>query len=121
MNELEPLELKISHFLRIGVIVSAVLMFAGWITELNWSGDPFYNFQTYDQISFVSLVKFHLKRQDWGVLTSYLGLIALISLPLIRVFLTAILFLKQKEYVLAGIASIVLIGLVGSMALGFQI
>jgi uncharacterized membrane protein len=121
MNEIESLELKIAHFLRAGVIISGVIMFAGWMTQFKLSGNPFFNFETYDRISLSELIKFHIHKKDWGILLSYLGLISLISLPLIRVLLTAILFIKQKEFKLAVIAVVVLIGLMASMSLGIEL
>jgi uncharacterized membrane protein len=54
------------------------------------------------------------------MLLSYAGLIALISLPVLRVLLTMILFLKQKEYILAVVAALVLIGLFVSFTFGME-
>jgi uncharacterized membrane protein len=121
MNEIESLELKIAKFLRVGVIVAGIIMFAGWITQFQLTGNPFFNFETYDKIPLIELLQFHLYRKHWGVLLSYAGLFSLISLPLIRVLLTAILFLKQKEFILALIAFTVLIGLLISMSLGIEL
>jgi uncharacterized membrane protein len=119
--DLESTELKIAKFLRIGVILSGLMMFAGWMATIKWSGDPFFNFQTYDQIPFAELIQFHIYRKDWGVLLSYSGLIVLISLPIIRVLMTSYLFIKQKEYLLATIALVVLSGLILSMLLGIDL
>jgi uncharacterized membrane protein len=121
MNDIETLELKIAKFLRVGVIVSGLIMFAGWLTQVKWSGDPFFNFKTYDQIPLKDLILLHVRNKDWGVLLTYSGLFSLISLPLIRVLLTAVLFLRQKEFILALIAFIVLIGLLASMSLGIEL
>lgn len=121
MNNIESLELKIAKFLRIGVIIAGVIMFAGWMAQFKFNGDPFFNFQTYDHIPLQDLIGLHLHRQHWGALLSYLGLAALISLPLIRVLLTAILFLRQKEFALALIALTVLMGLIFSMYLGIEL
>jgi uncharacterized membrane protein len=120
MNQIESLELKIAKFLRVGVIIAGVLMLIGWLIQVKFISNPFYVFDTYDQIPFVDLVRYHIYRKNYGVLLSYTGLIALISLPIIRVFLTAILFIKQQEFKLALIAMAVLIGLILSMALGIQ-
>ena len=121
MNNIESLELKIAKFLRFGVIVAGLIMFAGWMMQFKFNGDPFFNFQTYDHIPLQDLIGLHLHRKHWGALTSYLGLATLISLPIIRVFLTAILFVKQKEYLLGMIAVTVLLGLLLSMSLGIEL
>lgn len=121
MNEIESLELKISKFLRGGVFLAGAVMFVGWIWKLKWKGNPFFNFEVYDRIPFTDLIKQHIYLKDWGLLVSYAGLLILISLPLIRVLLTAILFIRQKEYMLAGIALIVLTGLSASLFLGIEL
>ncbi len=121
MNEIESLELKIAKFLRYGVLFAGLIIVVGWVMLFKFSGNPFFNFDTYDRIPFIDLVKFNIHRKNWGALVSYSGLIALISLPLIRVFMTIFLFLKQKEFALAGIALIVLSGLIASMFLGIEL
>lgn len=121
MNDIESLELKISKFLRAGVYLAGAVMFVGWVWKFKWSGNPFFNFEVYDRIPFIDLIKQHIYLKDWGILVSYAGLLILISLPLIRVLLTGILFIRQKEYTLAGIAFIVLSGLTASMLLGIEI
>ena len=121
MNELENLELKISKFLRAGVILAGVVMLVGWVWEIKLTGNPFFNFTQYDNLSLLKLLKFHFYHKDWGILISYAGLAILISLPLIRVFLTAIIFIKQKEFALAMIAGLVLLGLLVSMSLGIEL
>lgn len=120
-NKIEDLELKISKFLRLGIIVAGVLILGGWLVQLKFVANPFYNFEYYDQIPLQNLVMFHIRTKQWGYLVSYLGLFCLISLPIIRVFLTAILFVKQKEYVLANLAFFVLVGLLGSLFLGIEL
>ncbi len=121
MNKIESLELKIAKFLRVGVIIAGLIMFAGWMAQFKLNGDPFFNFQTYDHIPLQDLIGLHLHRKHWGALLSYFGLAALISLPIIRVLLTAILFIRQKEFLLALIAMTVLIGLIFSMSLGIEL
>ena len=121
MNDLESLELKISKFLRFGVLFAGALMLVGWVMSIKFTSNPFVGFQTYDHISIQELIFFHLKRKDYGALVSYAGLFALISLPLIRVFLTGILFIRSGEKILAFIAALVLIGLLASFTLGIEL
>lgn len=121
MDELESLELKISKFLRVGVLLSGLLMLTGWIAQLIAKGSSFELFKTYNAASIQETLKIAIANNSWSELIAYLGLIILIALPITRVFLTAFLFLKQKEYVLAGIASFVLIALLVSFSLGIEL
>lgn len=120
-QDIEALELKISKFLRLGVLIAAILMLIGWIMQFKWGGNPFFHFEIYDEVPFKNQLFFHYSKKHWGYLLSYTGLIVLISLPLIRVLLTAILFLRQKEFALALIAFVVLLGLVISFTFGIEL
>ena len=120
-EDIETLELKISKFLRLGVLCAAIFMLIGWILQFHWYGNPFFHFEIYDQVSFSHQLIFHYQRGHWGHLLSFFGLIILISLPLIRVLLTAILFLRQKERALAFIAFLVLMGLMVSFTFGIEL
>lgn len=120
MDKLQDLELKISKFLRIGVIVAGVMMLAGWLTSFQWFGNPLTKFHTYSQLSVFLHLELALMDENWGMLLSYAGLIALISLPVLRVLLTMVLFFKQKEYILAVVAAFVLIGLFVSFTFGME-
>lgn len=121
MNKIESLELKIAKFLRVGVIFAGLIMFVGWATQFKFDGNPFFNFQTYDHIPLQDLIGLHIHRKHWGALLSYMGLATLISLPIIRVFLTAVLFIRQKEFLLSFVALTVFGGLIFSMLLGIEL
>lgn len=117
----EELEIKIAIFLRYGVFIAGFFMFVGWVINFKFSGDPFFGFSIYDQIPLIDLVDYYIRRKNYGALISYGGLAMLISLPLIRVLLTMVLFLKQKERNLALIALIVFMGLTISLFLGIEL
>jgi uncharacterized membrane protein len=121
MSDIEKLELKIARFLRAGVVLSGLLMFAGWALQFKWSGNPFYFFDMYDPLPIQEIIRIYVRNENYGALLSYAGLGFLISLPIIRVLLTSILFARQKEYGLALIAAFVLIGLIVSMSLGIDL
>lgn len=121
MDELESLEFKISKFLRLGVIVAAVFMSIGWFTQLAFQKHSLELLKTYHAVSLGETLKIAYLNNQWSELIAYLGLMILIALPITRVFLTAFLFVKQKEYLLAGIASIVLIALIVSFSLGIEL
>jgi uncharacterized membrane protein len=121
MKDLENLELKISKFLRLGVIVAGIFMLIGWLASFDPSSNPFVSFAEYDKLPLQYAIAIYYQNQQWGVLISYVGLFCLISLPIIRVLLTSIIFIKQKELTLASIAGVVLVGLVLSFVLGIEI
>ncbi len=120
-TELENLELKISKFLRYGVLVAGAFLAVGWISQFSLTENPYEFFTSYDNIPLQDIIQLYIRNKEWGILISYVGLALLISLPLIRVFLTAFLFIKQKEYHLAAIASLVLICLVISFSFGIDL
>ena len=121
MDELESLELRISKFLRFGVMAAGLLMLIGWGAQLISKGSSLELLKTYNAVSIEETFKTTVANKHWFDLIAYLGLVTLISLPIIRVFLTAFLFFKQKEYALAGIASFVLIALIISFSLGIEL
>jgi uncharacterized membrane protein len=121
MKKDTALEIRISLFLRYGVIFAGTLLLLGWIFNFRFYGNPFFNFQVYDRIPFTELISFYWNKKDWGILLSYAGLISLITLPLIRVALLSFLFLRQKELPLAVISALVIILLLISISLGLQL
>lgn len=112
------LELLIAKFLRYGVIACGLLISVGWLLNIKWSGDPFYVYRDYDPIPFWELVTHYIRSQNIGALICLVGLACLVSLPVWRVFLTGVLFMKQKERGLAVIAFIVFTLLIISFLLG---
>lgn len=125
-DDLHRMELQVSKFLRYGVVVAGVTMLVGWSLSLfkphvAWNENPFINLETFHAVSMSEQISQAVTRHDYSILISYLGLAALVGLPVIRVFLTAVLFFKQKEKVLAYIALFVLSALLISMGLGFEL
>ncbi len=123
MSKIESLEYRIALFLRYGVFVAGALMMGGWVIELihQNQGDPFAPFRNYEVIPLSVQLAQVWEAKAIGMLMSYAGLFTLISLPVIRVALTAILFLKQKERILAGIALLVLLCLIFSFTQGLEL
>jgi uncharacterized membrane protein len=121
MDKLLSLELKIAKFLRTGVLVAGVIMLIGWVTGFQWSGNPLEHFKTYSKLPVFVQVELGLMNENWGLCLSYVGLLVLISLPVLRVLLTMILFIKQKEFILAAVAGLVVIGLLVSFTFGIEL
>ncbi|HXH76799.1 MAG TPA: DUF1634 domain-containing protein [Bacteriovoracaceae bacterium] len=119
-EDMEHIELRISRFLRLGVMIAGLLIAIGWVFNLKLSGDLFSQFKTYDPIPLQNFWLYHYNQGNWSRLLCYVGLFSLISLPVIRVILTGILFFKQKDFLLAFFAGLVFLGLIISFSFGFQ-
>jgi uncharacterized membrane protein len=120
MNDIEKMELAIAKFLRIGVIIAGLVIAIGWLLTLKVAANPFIDLQQYSELPLIQSLKMQFLLQNWGMIISYLGLALLISLPVLRVLLSAFLLIMQKEYLLAIIAGIVIIGLMISFGLGIS-
>jgi uncharacterized membrane protein len=120
MSEMQNAELKISKFLRFGVFFSGAVIALGWIMSFKMNVNPFENLQHYKALTLVQSIKVDLLLGRWGHIVSYVGLACLISLPVLRVFLATILFVIQKERIMAAIGILVLVGLILSFSLGIE-
>ncbi len=120
MSSLDHLEIKVAKFLRYGVLVAGTIIAIGWLTSFNSSEHFLEKYRQYDPIPLQNFLIYHYGQGEWGILTAYAGLAVLISLPLIRVFLTALLFLKSRDFTLAAIAGLVLLGLIISFTFGLE-
>jgi len=119
--EMQKLELIIGYFLRVGILISGTLLAMGWGLLLFSHGNQLSDFKNYDGSSLLEIIQWALFLNDKGMMYSIAGLIILISLPVLRVFLTAVLFLKQKDYRLAFMALFVFVALVFSFSLGIEV
>ncbi|UYL07904.1 DUF1634 domain-containing protein [Bdellovibrio sp. SKB1291214] len=118
---LHDLELKISKMLRSGVYISGALMSIGWIWQWIVEGDTLATFQTYEQKSLYETLHWAVVMQNRPLIISIAGLAVLVLLPITRVFLTGILFVKQKDRILALMAFAVFFCLVASFFLGIDL
>jgi uncharacterized membrane protein len=114
-------ELLISHFLRLGVMVSGACLVLGVAGEAYVHGTSLDAFKVYSRQSFFENLQWAVLTNNRYTLITYMGLVVLVSLPVLRVFLTAILFLKQKERILAAVAMLVFIALICSFFLGIDL
>jgi uncharacterized membrane protein len=118
---LHNLELKISKMLRSDVYISGMLLLVGWLWQLYNSGDTLASFQTYESRTLMETIHWAVVMQDRPLLISIAGLVVLVLLPITRVFLTGVLFVKQKDKVLAIMAFAVFTCLVASFFLGIDL
>ena len=120
-EDLVSLELKIAKLLRWGVLCAGLLLTLGWISFLDFSQNPLTAFHTYSARPLTESLRSAFDKHQWGLLTAYAGLVVLISLPLLRVLMTAVLFTKQKEKLLALVAFFVFAILILSFSLGIEL
>lgn len=119
-TELHRLELIVSQLLRVGVLIAGSTLAVGWLWML-WGSHPAPDVSEYSPISFNDSLHWALIMQDKALFIALVGLGVLVLLPLIRVFLTAILFIKQKDYRFGAMAFAVFAALVFSFLLGIEI
>jgi uncharacterized membrane protein len=117
---LSDLELKISRLLRTGVLVAGFFIFSGWIWDVAINGDHLTQFNEYHALSLMDSLRDCWATGRYALLVTYFGLTLLVLLPATRVLLTGILFLFQKERMLAFIAISVFVILVTSFSLGIN-
>lgn len=120
-TDIYSLELFISKFLRYGVLLAGLLMLVGWMSHLSFTADTFAQFHEYQEQRLLATLSALYKAGEWGMLTSYFGMFVLILLPVLRVFMTLAVFVKQRDFILAGVSALVLFGLLLSVTLGFEI
>jgi uncharacterized membrane protein len=120
-QNLESLELRIAKILRYGVLVAGLFLLIGWAAQINFSKNIFNDFHDYQSSPLLGSLELAWRQGAWGSLTAYAGLLILICLPLLRVVMTGAVFLKQKDYIMAAVVGLVLMGLVISIGLGFEV
>lgn len=118
---LHDLELRISKMLRSGVYIAGLLMLIGWLWKWYNDGDTLATFQTYEPKSLLETLQWAVVTQDRAMLIAMSGLAVLVLLPITRVFLTGILFVKQKDRILALMAFAVFFCLIASFFLGIEL
>lgn len=120
-QSLHDLEMTISKLLRLGVMGAGILLALGWLWLLFNNGDVLAGFSNYEPHSFFETIQWALINRDKAMLISMAGLALLVSLPIIRVFMTAVLFVKQKDFILAIMAFAVFACLIASFMLGIDL
>lgn len=113
-KELDEVELLISKFLRVGVLISASFVLVGLTMFLftGYSGYSGENFPT----SISAVLHGLISLKPYGIIS--FGLILLILTPVFRVAVSIIVFMKSKDYLYVKITSLVLFILVLSFCLG---
>lgn len=110
----DTMELKISRFLRMGVITSAGVILIGLIMLLlsGKSGYPGENFPT----TFTAIVRGLILLKPYAVIL--IGLLLLIFTPIFRVMVSILFFMRERDYLYVVITSVVFMILAGGLLLG---
>ncbi|AWB43216.1 DUF1634 domain-containing protein [Paenibacillus sp. CAA11] len=113
-SRIESVEIAISKLLRIGVVLAALVIFAG-LVQLLITGDSGYPEDTYPT-GFGAIWSGLLEWKSVAVIET--GLLLLILTPIFRVVVSLVTFLQEKDYKFVAISSIVLVILIISFVIG---
>ena len=119
--DLEKLELFIAQLLRKGVLLAGLFILIGWIFQINFKYNTFADFKTYQTLNMLETLIDLWNSHSWAKLIAYAGLFVLISLPVLRVLATGVIFIKQKNLKFVLLVGLVLFGLTLSLVLGFEV
>ena len=110
----EEVEIIISKTLKVGVLLSAAIMFAGLLMFLitGNSGYPGSTFPTNLRMIFQGIIAL----KPYAIIL--IGLFILILTPVFRVGISIFLFYKEKDYLYVKITALVFVILVVSFLLG---
>lgn len=113
-EETQQVEIIISRCLQVGVLLSAIIIFAGLMLFIV-TGKSGYPGSTYPTSPLAVFAGAALLKPYAVIL---LGLFILILTPVFRVGVSTIAFLKEKDYLYVGITLIVFVILIISFLLG---
>lgn len=116
MKEKKTIERKISIAMRIGVSIAALFMIIGFLLLLVTNNN---SINTYNSIDFIELIKNLTNFNPYSFMM--LGIFLLILTPVLRVLLSIILFIKEKDKLYTLITFFVLLILIISFIVGFII
>jgi uncharacterized membrane protein len=113
-SKIEEMEIVISNFLRIGVVLSAIVVFIGLLMFLvtgnsGYTGDYFPTTPS-------EIMRGSILLKPYAIIL--LGLIILILTPVFRVGVSILVFIKEKDFLYVKITSVVFIILIISFVLG---
>ncbi|WP_378953638.1 DUF1634 domain-containing protein [Pelosinus sp. sgz500959] len=114
MKTLNEAEIFVSQSLRVGVLVSAVVILAGLILFLS-SGQSGYPGETYPT-TLKDILAGTWSLKPFAMILS--GLVLLILTPVMRVGVSILVFLKEKDWLYVWISSAVFLILVCSFLFG---
>lgn len=114
MKEIGEVEIIISYFLRVGVIISSIVIMLGLLLFLQ-TGYSGYPEGTYP-ITMNAVISGLSEGKPYAIMTT--GLIILIGIPILRVALSILAFCKEKDYLYVKITTSVFVILLISIFMG---
>lgn len=111
---LNEVEILVSQSLRVGVLFSALVIFVGLMLFLS-SGVSGYPGDSYPT-TFKGIIAGVLEYKPFAIILA--GLVLLIFTPIMRVGISVLVFMKEKDWLYVGISSIVFLILVCSFFFG---
>jgi uncharacterized membrane protein len=120
--KVDELEYRISLFLRRGVFTATFLLAVGFLGQIFFphTEQSLGIYQKFEGIPFAIRLQTAIFENNWFSLFSCAGLVALISLPIIRVALTGFLFWRNNEKAMSLMALAVFFMLILSLCLGID-
>lgn len=114
-DEMHQVEMLIGQILRVGVVISAIVIILGLVLLLMTqdSGYSSNQFPTTFQAIFQGIVTF----KPYAVIM--LGIFLLILTPVLRVVVSIYAFAKEADHLYVGITILVLVILIISMVIGY--
>lgn len=110
----EEMEIIVSNFLKFGVYLSAIVVVIGLAMFLI-TGNSGYK-ANYYPTNPMEILSGTISLKSYAIMLT--GLLILIITPVMRVGISIIVFLKEKDFLYVGITSIVFIILIVSFVLG---
>ncbi len=108
----QPIEVKLSRLLQIGVLISSGTIFLGGVMNLLRHGRETVMWERFNGEpaalrSLSGIAEAAMAAQGKGVIQ--LGVILLIAVPVLRVAVSAIVFLWERDFMFAGLTLLVLV------------
>lgn len=113
-SKIEEMEIIISNFLRIGVLLSAIIVFIG-LSMFLISGNSGYA-GSYFPTTLSEILRGFIVFKPYAIIL--VGLLLLILTPVFRVGVSILVFIKEKDFLYVKITSLVFIILIISFVLG---
>lgn len=113
-SNIEEMEMIISNFLRMGVALSAAVVFIGLMMFLITGKSGYYG--NYFPTTPTEIITGLFQLKSYAIILS--GLIILILTPVFRVGVSILVFIREKDFLYVKITSLVFIILIISFVLG---
>lgn len=115
---MKPMESLIGYVMRTGLWISVIIVLIGGVLYLLQNGSQFIHYQTLQHDTKSSVTLLDILRGSFSfspVSLVWLGLLILVLTQVIRVALTVVLFIVERDFIFACISGLILIILIYSI------